>query len=362
MTSNRRVLRSSSIAPASSEPKASPVPVPVSTPITFHPATSPPPQDAILIHAPTSTLPHLTPSELKLLRKKQSQLRLTSTSPSTPLTRTALNATLIFAQHEAGTAVLIHASGWALTCAHCFGDTAAEYNAGPKRRWMLFYTGDAVLVECRAWDPFRDLALLRIVGVEADVLVRAGRDLGAGVGGGGQKMPTPTPTFHAVKLHTGTLRPATRILCIGQPGRDDLESANADGTRKKTPYALVEVSQGAYRGMVPGVDAQDNREMGTLMHDAWTYWGHSGAPLVREVDGALVGLHSSWDEGTGMRHGVPAVAVGEFLGRHLPAGGMTKGTAIDVDAFLLVATPKANLLVKWLQNLYKRHLKGSQEI
>ncbi|TVY22129.1 hypothetical protein LHYA1_G009177, partial [Lachnellula hyalina] len=250
---------------------------------------------------------------------------LSSVSPSSsPQTRNALNSTLIFAQHEAGTAVLVHASGWALTCAHCFGEDEVEYEAGGKRRWMLFYNGDAVLVECRVWDAVRDLALLRIVAVE----VEAGVSRGSGVGVGGKERQTPN--FYALELYTGTLRYKMRILCIGQPGRDDLES-KAGG---KTPYDLVEVSSGVFRGMVAGADVQDNGDIGTLMHDAWTYWGHSGAPLVREADGRLLGLHSSWDEETGMRHGVPGAAIREFLRMHLPVavGGMTECTAIDVDA------------------------------
>ncbi|TVY31336.1 hypothetical protein LSUB1_G008995, partial [Lachnellula subtilissima] len=234
---------------------------------------------------------------------------LSSTSTSTPQIRNALNSTLIFAQHEAGTAVLIHASGWALTCAHCFGADEVEYEAGGKRRWMLFYNGDAVLVECRVWDAVRDLALLRIVAVESDIGVDQVARAGVGGKEGEGREERQTPGFHAVDLYTGTMRYKMRILCIGQPGRDDLES-KAGG---KTPYDLVEVSSGVFRGMVAGADAQDNSDIGTLMHDAWTYWGHSGAPLVREVDGRLVGLHSSWDDGTGMRHGVPGVAIGEFF-------------------------------------------------
>jgi hypothetical protein len=70
--------------------------------------------------------------------------------------------------------------------------------------------------------------------------------------------------------------------------------------------------------MIPDVDPQDNSEIGTLKHDAWTYWGHSGAPLLRRVDGSLLGLHSSWDDSTAMRHGVPLVAIKSFLSEHLP--------------------------------------------
>lgn len=59
--------------------------------------------------------------------------------------------------------------------------------------------------------------------------------------------------------------------------------------------------------------AQDNSEIGALMHDCWTYWGHSGAPLVEVRSGLLVGLHSSWDEDTDMRRGIGGEAIGAFL-------------------------------------------------
>lgn len=170
---------------------------------------------------------------------------------------------------------------------------------------MLFYTGLAVQVECRVWDAKRDLALGRIVAVEALAPPPTPSP----------PPPTPTtnaggesiPTFSFIPIST-TVKKGTQIICIGQPGADDLESAS----RRKTKYNLLEISHGTYRGMVHGADPNDNSEIGTLMHDAWTYWGHSGAPLVRSSDGALVGLHSSWDEGTGMRRGVPGVAIGGF--------------------------------------------------
>ncbi|KLJ07592.1 hypothetical protein EMPG_16950 [Blastomyces silverae] len=107
------------------------------------------------------------------------------------------------------------------------------------------------------------------------------------------------------------------IICIGQPGSEDLEST----TDRKTDYGLVEISHGAFRGMIPGADPCDNSEIGTLKHDAWTYWGHSGAPLLNKKDGRLIGLHSSWDDQTGMRHGVPLVAIEIFLREHAEVMG-----------------------------------------
>lgn len=71
--------------------------------------------------------------------------------------------------------------------------------------------------------------------------------------------------------------------------------------------------------MIPGADPDNNSEIGSLKHDAWTYWGHSGAPLLKAVDGTLIGLHSSWDDKTAMRHGVPLIAIKHFLQQQVEA-------------------------------------------
>ncbi len=36
-------------------------------------------------------------------------------------------------------------------------------------RWLLFYIGEALLVECRVWDMMRDLALLKVVAIEGSI-------------------------------------------------------------------------------------------------------------------------------------------------------------------------------------------------
>ena len=205
----------------------------------------------------------------------------------------------------------VHPAGWLLTCAHCFGDDEKEYEEAEKRRWLLFYTGEAVLVECRVWDVKRDLALLKLIAIESTTSATSGS----------------VPEFRFLNLDEGTPRVGLKVLCIGQPGRDDLEAAG----NRKTKYNLIEVSKGRLRGMVKGQNPQDNGEIGSLMHDAWTYWGHSGAPLISAEEGSLVGLHSSWDDQTAMRHGVPGVAVREFLKEHLPEMGDFKSAGTCVN-------------------------------
>ncbi|PGH14856.1 hypothetical protein AJ80_05782 [Polytolypa hystricis UAMH7299] len=276
-------------------------------------------------------LPGLTPSGLQHLRKMQTWLssrrQITLSSLPTPKNpggrdcaaknlRTALRASLAFAQPEAGSAVCIDGrGGWLLTCAHCFGDSEAEYAAlRSKRKWLLFYDGVAVQAECRVWDGRRDLALLKIVAVEMEV--------GGGGGGGSDTLivnaddeSSVPPSFHFVQLASSFDEDANLgmpITCIGQPGAEDLESATA----RQTGYDIIHISEGRFRGLIPGADPQDNSEIGTLKHDAWTYWGHSGAPLLRNRDAALIGLHSSWDDQTAMRHGVPLAAISAFLNEH----------------------------------------------
>lgn len=63
------------------------------------------------------------------------------------------------------------------------------------------------------------------------------------------------------------------------------------------------------RGRVGGKGARDDGEIGGVMYDAWTYWGHLGVLLL--LRGNWWGC-IRWDEGTGMRRGVPVM--GESVG------------------------------------------------
>ncbi len=107
----------------------------------------------------------------------------------------------------------------------------------------------AVQAECRAWDPKRDLALLKIIAIESDEVREA-------------KMPI----FSFVPLSSNLPLYKEAIICIGQPGREDLESEASQCTK----YNLVEISEGMFRGMIRGANPQDNSSIGTLNHDAWT--------------------------------------------------------------------------------------------
>ncbi|KAK6614707.1 trypsin-like serine peptidase [Botrytis cinerea] len=307
MDNNKRILRSSVLTTHTTDSLPSKPIANLEQPVRFisnkSSQTTPRINEKILLIPRSSTLRGLNQAELTLLRKKQSQLKATALStlkdlPSGIHVRNLLASALIFAQYEAGTAVCIDPAGWIITCSHCIGETEKEWKAKP-RQWLLYYTGLAIEVECRAWDQKRDLALLKVVTMEI----------------GDDMIENTIPEFSFVKLAVQPPKQKISIICIGQPGSDDLESSG----NRKTKYNLVEVSEGSFCGMIHGQDPHENSEIGSLKHDAWTYWGHSGAPLVRADDGLLIGLHSSWDENTAMRHGVPLVAMRGFLEECLPS-------------------------------------------
>lgn len=216
----------------------------------------------------------------------------------------AARGTLVFAQQEAGTAVCITPSGLVLTCANCVAETDEEYAAN-KPYWLIFSSGQVVRAQCVAWDARRDLALLRITAAEPldDVESPA------------SEIPFPFARIAYQPPLAPKKKQATSLLCIGHPGSEDLEAVPTSKSSTPVPsgYDVLHVSYGRYRGLAPGQDVQDNSEIGALQHDCWTYWGHSGAPLIDAERGEIIGLHSSWDDETGMRRGVGWEALKEFL-------------------------------------------------
>ncbi|KAK6846358.1 AT hook domain-containing protein [Apiospora arundinis] len=202
-------------------------------------------------------------------------------------------------QEEAGTAVCIADEGLLLTCSHCCADEAGNRPGKSKLHWLIFSSGRVVGAKCIAWDAKRDLALLRIT--------KAQRHSYKGVS------QLADYQFPSVKVATEHIAVGSRMMCIGHPGSEDLEAEEAG---IETGYDVLHASAGRFRGHAEGQDVQDNSEIGALMHDCWTYWGHSGAPLLAWATGQLVGLHSSWDDQTAMRRGVALEATREFLKEH----------------------------------------------
>ncbi|KAK8013906.1 AT hook motif family protein [Apiospora arundinis] len=244
----------------------------------------------------------LRQSDHVLLVKKQAWLAQNAVSiPQAGFVRhkAAVEAALVFGQEEAGTAVCIADEGLLLTCSHCCADEAGNRPGKSKLHWLIFSSGRVVGAKCIAWDAKRDLALLRIT--------KAQRHSYKGVS------QSADYQFPSVKVATEHIAVGSRMMCIGHPGSEDLEAEEAG---IETGYDVLHASAGRFRGHAEGQDVQDNSEIGALMHDCWTYWGHSGAPLLAWATGQLVGLHSSWDDQTAMRRGVALEATREFLKEH----------------------------------------------
>ncbi|KAF2792780.1 trypsin-like serine protease [Melanomma pulvis-pyrius CBS 109.77] len=279
--------------------------------------TQKPSSIAILPSKLASQLPGLTKKGVKLLQFKQQQLQ----SPISqihqlpdfcdpkdsayPWLKEAVDATLVFAQEEAGTAVCISTEGLILTCSHCVAECPEELDMD-KIWWLIFASGQIVQAKTVKWDAQRDLALLRIIAAQSPLSSPPHHSLASPSLANLSHLSFPHST-----LASSPPKPHTRLLCVGHPGSEDLEVSHSG---VQTGYDVLHLSTGRFRGYAKGQDVQDNSEIGALMHDCWTYWGHSGAPLVEMGGGGLVGVHSSWDDESGMRRGVGWVAIREFLG------------------------------------------------
>lgn len=274
----------------------------------------------------------LSTTEHTLLRKKQRWLQTyeVSVPDDSAHIRQAVNATLVFAQDCAGTAVCVSPDGLLLTCSHCVAETEEDYLAGKNdgtTQWLMFASGRIVQTKCVAWDAKLDLALLRVVAAQAQqqqqlsisTTILSERAHGTPADpielDEESFVSSEESSFPSVKLPAQhqPLAKNRRVICIGHPGSEDLE---VDTPGVKTDYDVLHVSEGRSHGHAKDQDIFDNSEIGALMHDCWTYWGHSGAPLIDRAEGTLVGLHSSWDSETGMRRGITLLAITQFLQQH----------------------------------------------
>ena len=166
----------------------------------------------------------------------------------------------------------------------------ASFRVGRVRE-VITARGDVRGAECVAADETRDLAILRLLdsipaGLTATRVAPRGGD-GVGV----------------------------RVIAVGNPHDRDLE-APAGSAPRATGFAPFYVSVGE---VVDVAKTPTRRGLGRLKHACWTYWGHSGCPIVDER-GELVGVHTSWDDRDAARHGACLEDVRGFLRDFFPRG------------------------------------------
>lgn len=170
-----------------------------------------------------------------------------------------------------GSGVCIHPRGDILTNAHVALALSRDL-------FVQFADGGRLIARCWVINHKLDLALL---GVHCNTPLPHARLA--------QAMPPPGA------------QPA--VLCIGHPAQ-----TQPDG--RPSPYQPFHVSLGRIIAQDP--DPLGEQSLGRVQHDAWTYWGHSGAPLFDET-GCIVALHNSWQPDAGTRHAVPLAAIEAFL-------------------------------------------------
>lgn len=223
----------------------------------------------------------------------------------------AWEAMVHLVQPESGSAVRITPSH-VLTCAHCItheddphsdedeeesdtGDASSAASAPPRiglYKLLLFPNGLSAVGRCTAHDPEKDLALLTLC----------------------TSLPASMATAIAPVAATGTLSYPCPVVCVGNPHDFDLESPEDNtGTAPALAFEppIFHTSVGAVQGKTNAARA-DALGLGGIKHNAWTYWGHSGAPLLNK-HGHVVALHNTWDGDKGTRHGVGLQEIHGFL-------------------------------------------------
>ena len=183
------------------------------------------------------------------------------------------HATVFLAQEECGTAICIRSSDLSgvpalfLTCAHCVQKVLQVLP-------VLSTSGRLIYTRCVARDLKKDCALLEVLCLAQNIF-----DSFQVISCESALISAEGSTFKAVALAAGILMfdaveafiskdpppNGMPVFCVGQPGREDLESKvgiyvcidrislTAIDSGGATGYPLVSTSVGKIRGYIPGI-------------------------------------------------------------------------------------------------------------
>ena len=193
--------------------------------------------------------------------------------------QTVLEACVHLVQDDFGSGFCINPKGLILTCFHCIQSENEGFDL--KAIFLLIFPNgelaEAMVIE---GDKELDLTLLEII--------------------------KPTRIYPFLQISNILPKKGEKVFCIGHPCYDDLETKKKN---KKTNYPPFFFSKGRIEGYK---SEKEDKDLGNLIHSCWTYWGHSGAPIMN-YDGVVVGVHNSWDERNGNRHGVSVRELNMFM-------------------------------------------------
>ena len=197
-----------------------------------------------------------------------------------------------------GSAVCINEKGYILTCAHAAPPFEDD---NTKESLYIFPSGEIIKALTLDKDEKIDLALLQIISVYKNKKFINIKNLT------NKKFP-----YAKIKIPKDSKNEAKgkNIFCIGNPC---FTMENDDGKIENNEYKPFWISFGKIKGYLKDpIFCKD--DLGPLIHNCWTYWGHSGAPIFN-FDGELVGMHNSWNEKNANRHGNSLLGIIKFLSK-----------------------------------------------
>ena len=197
-----------------------------------------------------------------------------------------------------GSAVCINEKGYILTCAHAAPPFEDD---NTKESLYIFPSGEIIKALTLDKDEKIDLALLQIISVFKNNKFINIKNLT------NKKFP-----YAKIKipLNSKNESKGKNVFCIGNPC---FTMEDDDGKIENNDYKPFWISFGKIKGYLKDpIFCKD--DLGPLIHNCWTYWGHSGAPIFN-FDGELVGMHNSWNEKNANRHGNSLLGIIKFLSK-----------------------------------------------